>query len=60
MTSAESTALLVRRASKWAPEWQEEFQERWAIMQHDGRIAEDEACLNAFYWVGHRMERVKR
>jgi alkylated DNA repair dioxygenase AlkB len=56
----DATQLLVRRASKWPPAWQEEFQERWAIMQHDGCLSEADACLNAFYWVGHRMDRAKR
>ena len=52
--------LLTRRAAQWPPEWQEEYQERWAIMQHDGVMSEDEAQLNAFYWVGQRMDKAKK
>ncbi len=49
--------LLERRSAKWPPEWQEELAERLALMQEGCRCSEDEAHLNAFYWVGFRMDR---
>ncbi len=48
--------LLERRSAKWPAEWQEELAERLALMQEGCRCTEDEAHLNAFYWVGYRMD----
>ena len=45
--------------SRWPPDWQEEWQERVAIMQHDGKMTETDAKLNAFYCVGVRREEMR-